>query len=299
MNSVIVLNKSAGMTSFSACRRVASILGEKKAGHAGTLDPNASGVLIVCTGSTSRLIEYFPKDSKEYIAGIRFGMVSDTQDIWGEVIRTCSPAFSAEELEEALHSFTGKIEQQTPAYSARKLNGRPFYEYARKGVETQRPVRTVTIEQIELISADIPMEAEIRVRCSEGTYIRTLADDIGRKLGCGAVMSSLVRTKCCRYDMTQAHTLEEISAAVSSGTVGDLLLSPDDPIRHLPKAAVCRSYEEMMLTGAEVPLSGFTVSSGTLVKGCTVRLYAEGGFSGIGIVTENGIKPKKVMVDAK
>ncbi|MCR4722319.1 MAG: tRNA pseudouridine(55) synthase TruB [Eubacteriales bacterium] len=299
MNSVIVLNKPAGMTSFSACRRAASLLGEKKAGHAGTLDPNASGVLIVCTGSSSRLIEYFPKDSKEYIAGIRFGMVSDTQDIWGEVIETCRPVFSSGDLEEVLRSFIGEIEQQTPAYSARKLNGRPFYEYARKGVETQRPVRTVTIEQIELISTDTPMEAVIRVRCSEGTYIRTLADDIGRKLGCGAVMSSLVRTKCCGYDISQAHTLEEISVAVSSGTAGDLLLSSDDPIRHLPKAVVSHSYEAMMLAGSKVPISGFTVSCGSIAEGGAVRLYAESGFSGIGIVTGNGIKPKKVMVDAK
>ncbi len=291
MNGVLVVNKPQNITSFGVCGRLKKITGTKKIGHTGTLDPMAEGVLVVCLGSATRLIDYIKPQNKMYIAGIKFGVTSDTQDIWGDVSDSGMPNFSKEQFYDALSYFDGEINQLTPAYSARKIAGRALYSYARNGEDVQRPEKQIRIENIEVLRDDLPNTASIKVECSKGTYIRTICADLGEMLGCGAVMSSLVRIASDGFSIKDSHTLDEIELAFKERRENDVLLDAGVLIEHLPRLELKNlSKAKLVASGGFVTMSEFKPFDGK-----QVRVYYENEFIALGYVENCVLKPRKVF----
>ena len=213
-SGILIIDKPEGWTSMDVCAKLRGIFHEKRVGHGGTLDPMATGVLPVCIGRATRAVEFAEKSDKEYVAGLKLGVVTNTQDTSGEVLE-CRPAAQIDRqgVYDILEQFRGDILQVPPMYSAIKINGKKLYELARKGREVERPARPVTIHSLELEEMESPEDFLLRVRCSKGTYIRTLCHDIGQALGCGGCMSSLRRTMAAGFLLRDAHTLEEVQSA--------------------------------------------------------------------------------------
>ena len=209
MNGLILLDKPEGFTSFKAAAVLRRIYGTKRVGHTGTLDPMATGVLPILIGRATRLCSYVLEADKRYTAGVRLGVTTDTLDITGEVLSQCEPNVSDEKLTDALQFFTKTYDQIPPMFSAIKKDGVRLYDLARQGKEIEREPRTVTIHGIELRSRN-GKDFVIDVHCSKGTYIRSLADDIGRLLGCGATLISLRRTDAAGFSISDCKTVEEI-----------------------------------------------------------------------------------------
>lgn len=209
MDGVILINKPKGITSRDVVNEVCKILKTKKVGHTGTLDPIASGVLVVCVGKATKLVDIITSANKEYVATVKLGLLTDTLDLDGEVLKKEKVAIRKEELSKVLDSFLGKYEQEVPIYSAVKVNGKKLYEYAREGKKVNLPKRMVEIKKIELINLT-DEEYKFRVLVSKGTYIRSLIYDINRKLNVIGVMSDLVRTKQGIFNIDDAYTLEDI-----------------------------------------------------------------------------------------
>lgn len=218
MNGVLVINKPQEFTSFDVVAVVRKYSGQRKIGHTGTLDPNATGVLPLLLGSATKAQDIVPNHDKEYVADFKLGITTDTLDIWGEVTSEKESNVSQTELENALENFRGPIMQTPPMFSAIQINGQRLYDLARKGVEVERESRPVTIYKLELLEFDEENQTgKILVACSKGTYIRTLIDDIGNKLNCGAVMTALNRTMACGYSLENAITLEEVKELAQKG----------------------------------------------------------------------------------
>ena len=235
MTGIILFDKPEGITSFGAVARVRRLCGEKKCGHSGTLDPMATGVLTILLGGITRFCELLPSHDKSYAASFRLGTVTDTLDITGTVLETNPVTSTEEEVIGAIKSFEGEISQLPPMYSAISVNGQRLYDLARQGIEVERQLRKVTIYSIDILSVDEAAgEYEISVSCSSGTYIRTLIDDIGRKLGCGAVLTKLRRTSANGFDVLQAVTLEELEAASEKGEVESLLIPLEKALSEYP-----------------------------------------------------------------
>lgn len=213
-NGIIIINKPLDWTSMDVCAKLRGVFHEKRIGHAGTLDPMATGVLPVFLGRATRAVSLAPEHDKEYIAKLKLGVVTKTQDIWGEVTEERPVTVTRDEVAAVLSRFTGDIEQIPPMYSAVKVGGKKLYELARKGVEVERKPRPVTIYALELLE-DCGEENvyALRVRCSKGTYIRTLCHDIGAALGCGGCMAELKRSAACGFTLENAHSLEEVFSA--------------------------------------------------------------------------------------
>ena len=213
MNGVLLINKEKGVTSRDVVNEVSHILGTKKIGHTGTLDPIATGVLVLCVGSSLKLVESLMDHDKEYIATILLGIETDTLDITGEVQRKISPKnITRERVMEVLKQFQGKIKQEVPKYSAIKVGGKKLYEYARTGIEVTLPVHEVEISQIELIGDIVENTFQIHVSVSKGTYIRSLVRDIGQALGTVAVMTDLVRTRVGNFLLQDAILVSDVRA---------------------------------------------------------------------------------------
>lgn len=234
-NGIIIIDKPAGWTSMDVCAKLRGMFHEKRVGHAGTLDPMATGVLPVFIGRATRAVEFAADSDKEYIAGLKLGVVTNTQDTTGEVLEERECSVTRTELEAALSRFIGDIEQIPPMYSAIKINGKKLYELARKGREVERKPRPVTIHELELLGWPAAWEDfQLRVRCSKGTYVRTLCHDIGQTLGCGGCMSSLRRTKAAGFTLEDSVTLEAVQEAVDRGEGESLLLPVDAYFAGLP-----------------------------------------------------------------
>lgn len=209
MDGVILINKPKGITSRDVVNEVCKILKTKKVGHTGTLDPIASGVLVVCVGKATKLVDIITSANKEYVSTVKLGLLTDTLDLDGEVLKKEKVTIRKEELINVLNSFLGKYEQEVPIYSAVKVNGKKLYEYAREGKKVNLPKRMVEIKKIELINLT-DEEYKFKVLVSKGTYIRSLIYDINRKLNVIGVMSDLVRTKQGIFNIDDAYTLEDI-----------------------------------------------------------------------------------------
>ena len=214
MDGIIVVNKEKGFTSRDMVNKVGKILGVKKIGHTGTLDPMATGVLVMCIGKCTSLVDMITSDYKEYVAGVRLGILTDTLDITGNVISSCGVNYSRDEIIDVLNSMIGEYYQEVPKYSAVKINGKKLYEYAREGIDIELPKRLVNIKSIELVSditySDGCMDFTIKCLVSKGTYIRSLIRDIASKLGCYGVMSSLIRTKQGNFSIDDSYSINHI-----------------------------------------------------------------------------------------
>ncbi len=220
----ILVNKPMGFTSFDVIAKLRGILKTKKLGHGGTLDPNATGVLPVFVEGATKAIDLLNRQDKKYIARIKLGIETDTQDIWGEVLSTCEPICDEEKIKEAIESFKGEISQLPPMYSAIKINGVRLYDLARQGIEISRDERIVNIYSIKYLGkTENENEYEFSVHCSKGTYIRTLCVDIGEKLGCSAAMSSLCRTMALGFSIDDAVSLEKIEELSKEGRVEEII----------------------------------------------------------------------------
>ena len=238
-SGIVIIDKPAGWTSMDVCAKLRGILKERRVGHGGTLDPIATGVLPVFAGTATRAVEFAEKGDKEYIAGLRLGMVTNTQDSAGEVLEERAVSVGREELEAVLPRFTGPIEQVPPMFSAIKRNGKKLYELARKGQEVHRDPRPVTIHALEVLERSGPDRFLLRVRCSKGTYVRTLCHDIGQALGCGGCMDQLRRTMAAGFTLADVVTLEQVQET------GEALLRPVDSLfKGLPALAVRSAGQE-------------------------------------------------------
>lgn len=229
-NGIMNVYKEAGYTSHDVVARLRGICKMKKIGHTGTLDPEAVGVLPVCLGSGTKLCDMLTDWDKEYIAVLRLGVVTDTQDMTGRIVRQC-PAQQLEELtaeavRDTILGFLGEYEQIPPMYSALKVNGRKLYELAREGKEVERRARTVQIRELEILSCKLPL-VRLRVVCSKGTYIRTLCHDIGETLGCGGAMESLIRSRVGIFGIEEALTLEQIGKLRDEDRISDVIIKSD------------------------------------------------------------------------
>ena len=235
-NGIIVIDKPAGWTSMDVCAKLRGMFREKRVGHAGTLDPMATGVLPVFIGRATRAVEFAADSEKEYIAGLKLGVITNTQDTTGEVLEERPVNVARDQLWAALAQFTGTIEQIPPMYSAIKINGKKLYELARKGREVERKPRAVRIDALGILD-ETPTEGTdylLRVVCSKGTYVRTLCHDIGQALGCGGCMSSLQRVKAAGFTMADCVTLDAVQEAVNRGEGESLLLPVDAYFAGLP-----------------------------------------------------------------
>ena len=266
-NGIIVIDKPQDWTSMDVCAKLRGVFHEKRIGHAGTLDPMATGVLPVFVGRATRAVEFASEGDKEYLAGLRLGTVTDTQDTSGRVLEEHPVQVTKEALEEALAPFRGEIQQLPPMYSAIKINGKKLYELARKGREVERKPRTITIHALEVEGQESPTDFLIRVRCSKGTYVRTLCHDIGQALGCGGTMYSLRRTMAAGFTLEDALPLEQVLQADDPAS---LLLGVDAYFAGRPMLVLKPPAEKKVRNGMTLVLSEATPAG-------EYRVYSETG----------------------
>lgn len=236
-HGIINVYKEAGFTSHDVVAKLRGICKQKKIGHTGTLDPDAVGVLPVCLGNGTKLCDMLTDRTKEYVARLRLGIVTDTQDISGTVLQENKVEVSPEEVRKIISAFVGDSMQIPPMYSALKVNGQKLYELARQGREVEREARPITIYALEILEEAHP-EYTIRVECSKGTYIRTLCHDIGQKLGCGGVMAHLERTRVGEFRVEQAYTLEQLQQYADQGRLFEAVVPVDQMFEKLPALTV-------------------------------------------------------------
>ena len=253
-NGIIIIDKPADWTSMDVCAKLRGILRERRVGHGGTLDPMATGVLPVFVGSATKAVEFAEKGDKEYIAGLRLGLVTNTQDVTGEVLSRSAGIPDRAALEAALPRFTGPIAQVPPMFSAIKREGKKLYELARAGKEVHREPRPVTIHALEILEQAGPGDYLLRVRCSKGTYVRTLCHDIGASLGCGGCMYSLRRTMAAGFTLSEAVTLERVMEERDA-----LLLPTDHFFRNYPAFSLATPRQEALCrNGNSLPVRGLS-----------------------------------------
>ena len=294
INGVLLLDKPLGFSSNQALQKVKWLFQAAKAGHTGTLDPLATGLLPICLGEATKFAQYVTDADKTYIATVKFGATTTTGDAEGEVIATRDVRFTRAQLESACQSFLGEISQVPPMYSALKFEGKALYEYAREGVDIERQSRLVTISDITIIQFDVDV-AEITVKCSKGTYIRTLAEDIGKALGSGAHLIGLRRIETAGYELADAITIEQLEQKIKdtpAEAFESLLLPIDSAIVHLPALTLNDDAAHYLMQGQAVWVSG-KIPNGEM------RLFDENSrFLGLGFLQEDGkIAPKRLMRD--
>ena len=268
---IVIVDKPEGWTSQDVASKLRGVYQQRRVGHGGTLDPMATGVLPVFVGRATRAVEYFESAEKEYEAGLRLGVTTDTQDSTGEVLETRPVSVSADQLEAVLRRFTGPQEQLPPMYSAVKIGGKKLYELARQGREVERKPRRIHIFELELLEGG-GCDYRLRIRCSKGTYIRTLCHDIGQVLGCGGCMSALRRTAAGCYTLRQSVPLETLAAAPDPERY---LLPIDSLFSQLPRCTLTAEQMKPCRNGAPIPMDG--------PEGARCRVYGpDGGFLMVG-----------------
>lgn len=249
MNGILLIDKPESWTSNDVVQKLRGILHEKRIGHAGTLDPMATGLLTVFVGRATRAVEFAEGDRKRYLAGLRLGLTTDTQDITGEVLRQCEVDVTREALEEALQAFRGELRQTPPMYSAVKVNGRRLYELARKGETVERKEREITVYSLEILEQN-GEDWLLDVACSKGTYVRTLCHDIGEALGCGGCLSSLRRTEAGLFSVENAHTVDAVAVSAAAGLADALLLPTDSLFQEHPAVTLEEKDEARVRNGS-------------------------------------------------
>ncbi|MDD7517048.1 tRNA pseudouridine(55) synthase TruB [Ruminococcus flavefaciens] len=256
MNGILCVNKPQDFTSFDVVAKLRGILQMKRLGHGGTLDPMATGVLPVFVGNATKACDIMPDNNKSYRAGFRFGAVSDTQDIWGEVTERSDMSVEREAIEAVIPEFTGKIMQLPPMYSAVQVGGKRLYDLARQGIEVERQAREIEVTALVLEEYDSnTREGVLSIACGKGTYIRTIISDIGERLGCGGIMTSLVRTSSGGFGLDDCFTLEEIQKAKDEDRLEELILPIERVFEKLPKLRLGEAQTRMYRNGVKLDLS--------------------------------------------
>lgn len=278
MDGIIIIKKEKGFTSHDVVARLRGILHMKKIGHTGTLDPEAEGVLPVALGKATRLVDLITDKEKTYEAVLRLGVATDTQDMTGTVLREETElTVTEEEVRAAADSFLGEQLQIPPMYSALKVNGKKLYELAREGKTVERKARPVHFYEIELMEISLPL-VRLRVTCSKGTYIRTLCNDIGEKLGCGGCMESLLRTRVGRFGLEEALTLSEVEEAVKTETVSQKILGVEEVLKEYPRIC-CKEEGDRLLSNGNPLAEALTASARK--DGWLRMCFSDGRFAGI------------------
>ena len=260
-HGIINVYKEKGFTSHDVVAKLRGICKQKKIGHTGTLDPEAVGVLPVCLGSATKLCDMLTDKTKEYVAVLRLGVVTDTQDLTGTVLEEHPVTVTGEQIRETILSFQGDQMQVPPMYSALKVNGKKLYELAREGKEVERAARPITIYGIEILKEELP-EITIRVNCSKGTYIRTLCHDIGQALSCGGAMASLTRTRVGSFLVEQAYPLSKLQELSDEGRLAEAVLPVEEVFAHLPVMCVNEAGMKALLNGNQLKKSELETAEG-------------------------------------
>lgn len=272
MNGIIIVNKPTGITSFDVVSRIRRLYQIKKVGHTGTLDPDASGVLPLCIGKATKVIEYLMDEDKAYRVGLLLGAATDTQDATGSIILEKPVLVSDEEIETAINSFMGDQEQIPPMYSAVRIKGKRLYELARRGIEVERSPRPITIYKIDILNIERKSDkvhVTFEVECSKGTYVRTLCHDIGQLLGCGGHMNSLIRTRSGPFMLDDSYTLDDLEEIKSKMKLETALISMDKALLKMPSVYISHNNALRLKNGLSVPLGGLTADF--------IRVYHESG----------------------
>ncbi len=287
-NGIINIYKEKGFTSHDVVAKLRGILKQKKIGHTGTLDPDATGVLPVCLGSGTRLCDMLTDKTKEYEAVMLLGITTDTEDSSGEVLTRQEVNATEAEVINSIKSFIGEYNQVPPMYSAIKVDGRKLYELAREGRIIERKPRPVIINSIQIISMDLP-RITIKVECGKGTYIRSLCRDIGEQLGCGACMEKLIRTRSGNFRIEAAHTLGEIEKFVCDNTIDDVIFPVDSVFMEYPSVNVTGRNAVLVSNGNKFPADSDMPSG-------MVRVYRGECFAGVYEACRDGFyKPVKMF----
>ena len=253
IDGILNIDKPAGITSMDVVRRIKRASGQKRVGHGGTLDPFASGVVPICLGRATRMMEYLVDGTKEYHATVRLGVETDTYDVDGEVVAESDASdIDIEAIRQALRRFVGMIEQVPPMYSALKKDGERLYNMARAGIEVEREPRSVHVIGIDVVDWS-PPDLIIDVTCGRGFYMRSLAHDLGEVLGCGGHLQELTRTRNSAFNIDEALSLEEAETCFTEGTWQDMLHSPDVAVRSMPAIVVDRSVADRVRNGRPLP----------------------------------------------
>ena len=284
MNGFFNIWKPVGMSSAAVVAVMRRLTEQKRVGHAGTLDPEAAGVLPIMAGKATRLFDYLVDKEKEYEAVIAFGRSTDTQDATGETLETGDRLPPPELVREKALLLTGEIRQRPSVYSAIKVGGKPLYARARKGENPEVPERTVRVDSIEVLSAAPDGSMGLRVKCGKGTYIRTLCHDLGRLCGCPAHMRSLVRTRSGAFLGKDSIPLEDARELAAEGRLAERLIPPEAPLLHIPAAEIRDSYGKQVAAGARLPLEA--IRGERPPEGIPVRVRLGGRFWGIGEIRQ-------------
>lgn len=296
INGIINVYKEKGFTSHDVVAKLRGIVKQKKIGHTGTLDPDATGVLPVCLGNATKLCDMLTDKSKEYVTTMRLGFCTDTQDISGKVQDKSEITVSEDAVRKTVMSFVGKYDQIPPMYSALKVNGKKLYELAREGIEVERKARTIEIISIDILDIKLP-DITMRVHCSKGTYIRTLCHDIGLKLGCFGTMVTLERTKVAGFLLKNAHTLSEIENYVKENKLDEILTKTEDMFE-ITSVRVAPPYEKLLFNGNPIYLNQI-VEKIRIGDKEQVKVYAEDRFCAVYQCAEakNMLKPVKMFLE--
>ncbi len=292
MNGIFLLDKPIGISSNAALQKVKRLFRAKKAGHTGSLDPLATGMLPICFGDATKFCQYLLDSDKTYLVTMQLGVRTATSDAEGAIISTrFVPNFSFEDIDTAFHHFRGNIQQIPSMFSALKHNGKPLYEYARAGITIERPSRAITIYDLTVISLD-NNHVTFSVHCSKGTYVRTIVDDVGEHLQCGAHVTALRRLSVGPYQEKQMMTIEKLESLMSDNTfsVNHILLPMDSAVTHWPAVTVSLPHTNALKKGQSVLLPDAPS------EGWMRFVDPTGEFFGVGIVAENGrIVPKRLV----
>jgi len=296
ISGIININKPKGYTSQDIVSIVKKLT-KCKAGHTGTLDPNATGVLPVCLGRATKIADYIMAGDKEYAAEVILGSATDTQDATGTVIDKKTADVDFAKIKDVLQEFIGTIEQIPPMYSAIKIGGKKLYEYARQNVEIERKPRQIKISGIDILSENLPDSFKIRVNCSKGTYIRTLCADIGEKLGTLAHMGDLERTRSGSFCIEDSISLEELEINVRNGNFQEHIITIDNTLDYLPKIIISTNADKLIKNGNKIPLN-FVISEKPLEPDAEYLAFDSfGSIIGIHILTDcEYIKPKVYLL---
>ena len=296
MNGIINVYKEKGFTSHDVVNIVRKLT-KCKAGHTGTLDPNAEGVLPVCIGRATKIADYIMAEDKEYIADVILGSATDTQDSAGEVLMQKPFLGDLFNVNSVLQNFIGQITQIPPMYSAIKIGGKKLYEYAREGAVIERKPRDVTIHEIEILSEDLPTSFKIRVSCSKGTYIRTLCADLGEALDTVAHMGDLLRTKSGNFCVENAIELDILREIADKNQLDKIVMPIDAALSYMPKIAISVKAEKWVKNGNKISI-GYVSTPIKLSNGVEYLAYEEaGGLAGIYVLADaEHIKPKVMLL---